>query len=98
MKPIEFKGQTAVITGAASGMGLCASRELAKLGAAVVMCDINVEPLERYAAEINAAGGTALRPGTSTWSGRPIPTDAPSWSSWMARLSFRLPRAVSSRS
>ena len=60
MKPIEFKGQTAIITGAASGMGLCASREFAKLGAAVFMCDINRDAVERHAAEIIATGGTAF--------------------------------------
>ena len=60
MKPIDFKGQTAVITGAASGMGLCASRELAKLGASVFMCDINRETVERHAAEIAETGGTAF--------------------------------------
>lgn len=56
MKPIEFAGKTAVITGAASGMGLCASQELVKLGATVIMCDINAEALEKAAAEINAGG------------------------------------------
>ena len=57
MKPIEFNGKTAVITGAASGMGLCASQELARLGASVVMCDIDGPSLEKAAAEINAAAG-----------------------------------------
>ena len=57
MKPIDYTGKTAVITGAGSGMGLCASQELAKLGANVVMCDVNVEAVEMAAAEIN--GGNA---------------------------------------
>lgn len=52
----EFKGRTAVITGAASGMGLCASQKLCAAGANVVMCDINPEALEKAAAEINAKG------------------------------------------
>ena len=56
MEPIDFSGKTAVITGAASGMGLCASQELVKLGAKVVMCDINGEALEKAAAAINAGG------------------------------------------
>lgn len=60
MKPIEFKGQTAVITGAASGMGFVASQELAKLGATVVMCDINAEALEKCADRIIADGGKAF--------------------------------------
>ena len=55
-----FKGQTAVITGAASGMGLCTSKTLAAAGANVFMCDINAEGVEKAAAEINALGkGTA---------------------------------------
>lgn len=33
MKPVEFEGKTAVITGAGSGMGLLASMELARTGA-----------------------------------------------------------------
>ena len=56
MKKITFKGKTAVITGAGSGMGLCASQELAKLGANVVMCDINGAAVKKAAAEINKAG------------------------------------------
>lgn len=62
MKPIDFKGKTAVITGAGSGMGLCASRELAKYGASVVMCDINKDALVQAAAEINAEGPGIVYP------------------------------------
>lgn len=51
-----YKGKTAVITGAASGMGLCTSKTLAAAGANVVMCDINAEGVEKAAAEINALG------------------------------------------
>ncbi len=54
-----FNGKTAVITGAASGMGLLASQELAKAGASVVMCDISTDALNAAAAEIVAAGGKA---------------------------------------
>jgi len=52
----EFKGRTAVITGAASGMGLCASEKLCAAGASVVMCDVNAEGLAACAAAINAKG------------------------------------------
>ena len=51
-----YKGKTAVITGAASGMGLCTSKTLAAAGANVVMCDINAEGVTRAAGEINALG------------------------------------------
>ena len=49
----EFQGKTAVITGAASGMGLEFSRTFAGLGGNVVMCDINEEVLAEKAREIN---------------------------------------------
>ena len=51
-----YDGKTAVITGAASGMGLCTSRTLASAGATVVMCDINEDGLRKAADEINALG------------------------------------------
>ena len=54
----EFADKVAVITGAASGMGLLASRELAACGAKVVMCDINEDALAREAAAIAEAPGT----------------------------------------
>ena len=53
-----FAGRVALLTGAASGMGLRASERLAKAGARVVMCDINGEALEKAAAAIRSAGGT----------------------------------------
>ena len=51
-----FAGKTAVISGAASGMGLCTSRTLAEAGANVFMCDINGDGVRKAAAEINAWG------------------------------------------
>ena len=51
-----YKGKTAVITGAASGMGLCTSKTLAAAGATVFMCDINAEGVKKAADEINALG------------------------------------------
>ncbi len=57
MKDECFKGKVAVLTGAASGMGLLAARRLARAGAKVVACDIDAEALERAAASICAEGG-----------------------------------------
>lgn len=51
-----YKDKTAVITGAASGMGLCTSKTLAAAGATVFMCDINAEGVKKAADEINALG------------------------------------------
>ena len=53
MKPIDFRGKTAVITGAGSGMGRCASEELVKLGAAVVMCDLDEAKLRQEVERLN---------------------------------------------
>jgi len=52
-----FSGKVALLTGAASGMGLRASERLAKAGAKVVMCDINAEALEAVASTIRSQGG-----------------------------------------
>ena len=51
-----FAGKTAVITGAASGMGLCTAKTLAEAGATVFMCDINGDGVRKEADEINARG------------------------------------------
>ena len=55
-----FKGGTAVITGAASGFGLEASRIAASLGMKVVMADVQQDALDRAAAEIRALGAQVL--------------------------------------
>ena len=55
MKDIDFTGKVAVVTGAASGMGLMTSQEFARLGAKVVMCDVNAEALKAAAATVGAA-------------------------------------------
>lgn len=52
----SFKGKTAVITGAASGMGFCAAETLAAAGAAVVMCDVDAAALEKAVAAVNTRG------------------------------------------
>ena len=50
-------GRAAVVTGAASGIGLSACRRFADLGMAVVMADVEAEKLERAAAEVAEAAG-----------------------------------------
>jgi NAD(P)-dependent dehydrogenase (short-subunit alcohol dehydrogenase family) len=56
----NFAGRTAVITGAASGFGLEASRIAARRGMNVVMADVQADALERAAAEIAASGAAVL--------------------------------------
>jgi NAD(P)-dependent dehydrogenase (short-subunit alcohol dehydrogenase family) len=55
-----FQGRTAVITGAASGFGLEASRIAAREGMKVVMADVQADALEAAAAGIRALGAEVL--------------------------------------
>lgn len=54
----EFSGQTAIVTGAGSGIGKATAIRLAALGAFVVCTDIAAE--EQTAEEIKSAGGRAI--------------------------------------
>lgn len=55
----RFQGRVAIVTGAASGMGLVASRMFAREGAKVYMVDIDEERAKAEAREICAAGNYA---------------------------------------
>ncbi|MFO1272636.1 MAG: SDR family oxidoreductase [Rubrivivax sp.] len=57
----DWKGRTAVITGAASGFGLEASRIAARRGMNVVMADVQPDALELSAKEIEGLGAKVLR-------------------------------------
>jgi NAD(P)-dependent dehydrogenase (short-subunit alcohol dehydrogenase family) len=57
----NFKGRTAVITGAASGFGLETSRIAAREGMNVVMADVQQDALDQAGAEIAATGAAVLR-------------------------------------
>jgi len=48
----EFAGKTAVITGAASGIGAGLARHAAQLGVNLVLADVQAEPLQRLAATL----------------------------------------------
>ncbi|WP_369174529.1 glucose 1-dehydrogenase [Streptomyces sp. R28] len=56
----DFAGQVALVTGAASGMGLAAARAFAEAGAAVVLADINQSAVEKAAKDLTDAGHQAL--------------------------------------
>ncbi|KAI9436688.1 NAD(P)-binding protein [Lactarius indigo] len=55
--PVIHMGRVAVVTGAASGIGRAAARELARLGLKVAIADIDAKALDVLAAELGAAHG-----------------------------------------
>jgi NAD(P)-dependent dehydrogenase (short-subunit alcohol dehydrogenase family) len=56
----DFSNQVALITGAASGMGLATATAFAQSGAAVVLADRNEKPLCLAAEKLTAAGHRAI--------------------------------------
>ena len=56
----DFRGQVALVTGAALGMGLTASRAFAVSGAAVVLTDLDGGLVAKEAERIVAEGGRAI--------------------------------------
>jgi NAD(P)-dependent dehydrogenase (short-subunit alcohol dehydrogenase family) len=58
-------GQVAVVTGAASGIGLATAEAFSRRGLSVVMADIDAPALEAAAARVSTAGSSVL----------PVPTD-----------------------
>ena len=56
----NFKDQVALVTGAASGMGLATARAFANAGAAVTLADVSEDALQKAVDEIKSAGGNAI--------------------------------------
>ena len=56
----DFKGKTAVLTGAGSGFGLECARIGAKLGMNLVLVDVQRDVLDKAEAEVKAAGAPVL--------------------------------------
>ena len=52
----DIKNHVAIVTGAASGLGLAFAEVMAQNGATVVMADVNEAELSRHAARLTAAG------------------------------------------
>ena len=55
----QLQGRVAVITGAASGLGLAMSNRFARAGMKVVLADIEADPLDAAVRELRAAGHDA---------------------------------------
>ena len=56
----ELEGRVAIVTGAGQGIGRATALELARLGADVVVAELNADAAERTAKEVRAAGRKAL--------------------------------------
>lgn len=56
----SIHGQSAIVTGAASGIGREIALELVRAGARVAIADLNRDGAQAVADEINAAGGQAI--------------------------------------
>lgn len=56
----EFEGRVAVVTGAASGIGLATATRFAQAGMRVVLADIEREPLEAAVAKLRGQGHEVL--------------------------------------
>lgn len=54
--PLDFSGKVALVTGAASGMGLATAKAFAAAGAAVVMADFREDAVKAEAQKLAAAG------------------------------------------
>jgi len=53
-------GQSAVVTGAANGIGRAIATKFASHGGAIVVADIDIDKAEEVAASIAAGGGSAV--------------------------------------
>jgi NAD(P)-dependent dehydrogenase (short-subunit alcohol dehydrogenase family) len=58
--PLDFSGKVALVTGAASGMGLATAQAFAEAGAAVVLADVREDLVKAEAQKLVADGHKAL--------------------------------------
>ena len=62
---LSFEGKVALVTGAASGMGLATAKVFAEAGAAVVLADFKEEAVKAEAQKLAAAGHKAIALGAT---------------------------------
>ena len=60
MVSYDFNGKVAFVTGGSAGMGAATARAFAEAGAAVAIADLDGGAADRFAAELSAAGHSAL--------------------------------------
>jgi NAD(P)-dependent dehydrogenase (short-subunit alcohol dehydrogenase family) len=60
MSKQRFSGKVALVTGGASGIGLCTVRIFAREGASIALCDRNVKDGEAVVAELRQLGAEAI--------------------------------------
>ncbi|WP_044560077.1 SDR family NAD(P)-dependent oxidoreductase [Azospirillum sp. B4] len=80
-----LQGRTAVVTGAATGIGRATAQLFAAAGAHVAAVDINIDKAEEFAAEVRSQGGKAVA--VQMDQGNPTAVSAA-----FARLDEELPR------
>ena len=69
---MELRGQIAIVTGAGRGIGRATAFELARMGADIVVAELDTPGAERTAGEVTALGRRALAVPTSRqWSSGP---------------------------
>jgi Short-chain alcohol dehydrogenase of unknown specificity len=56
----DLTGKVAVVTGAASGIGLGCARTFARAGMKVALCDLRADPLAAAVDNVRALGGEAI--------------------------------------
>lgn len=58
--PFDLRGQVAIVTGGATGIGLGIARALASAGAGLVLCGRRLDRCEEACAELSRLGGDAI--------------------------------------
>jgi NAD(P)-dependent dehydrogenase (short-subunit alcohol dehydrogenase family) len=62
---ISFGGQVALVTGAASGLGLATANAFAESGASVVLADVNEQPVQQAAKKLACSSAASYITGQS---------------------------------